>query len=336
MMRDARFSFGFVRHIVARAVPAAAFAISTVLAASASGDSVLLKSGHSIEGTIVKRTDKAVWVDIGPTIVELGVESIEEVRVDEDAANVRVHSDTLFRIAENLPELPPRDHAKRIGPAVIKVSTPGGLGSGVIINPDGYAVTNAHVVQGETQLKATVWFPQADETLKRTIIDDIEIIAVNSHLDLALIRIPHPSGDPFIYAPLERDESIEAGQDVFAIGNPLGLERTLSQGVISTTQRNFDGITYIQTDTAINPGNSGGPMFNSLGEVIGIANMKLTGGDAIGFAIPTRYVKDFIRNREAFAFDKENPNSGHNYHAPPPRLRFDVAPQLKDATSEGQ
>ena len=309
--------------------------VAAGLAQTARADSVLLKSGHTVEGTIVKRTDKMIWIDIGPTIVELGVETIDEVTVDEANENVRIKRDTLFRVAENLPELPPREHAKRIGPAVIKVSTPGGLGSGVIINPEGYAITNAHVIQGETELKSTVWFPQPDDTLKRTVIDDIEIIAVNNHLDLALIRITHPKDDPFIYAPLEMNESIEVGQDVFVIGNPLGLERTLSQGVVSTTQRNFDGITYVQTDTAINPGNSGGPMFNTRGEVIGITNMKLTGGDAIGFAIPTRYVKDFIRNREAFAFDKDNPNSGHNYHAPPPRLRFGTAPQLRDATSEG-
>jgi serine protease Do len=130
------------------------------------------------------------------------------------------------------------------------------------------------------------------------------------------------------------DEELEIGQTVFAIGNPLGLERTLSQGVISTTQRSFDGVTYIQTDAAINPGNSGGPLFNTRGEVIGITNMGILGGEALGFAIPSRYVKDFIRNREAFAFDKDNPNSGHNYHKPPPRRNFDTPPQLKDGTAE--
>ena len=134
---------------------------------------------------------------------------------------------------------------------------------------------------------------------------------------------------------MELNEQLEIGQPVFAIGNPLGLERTLTQGVISTTQRNFDGLTYIQTDTPINPGNSGGPLFNSRGEVIGITNMGILGGEALGFAIPARYVKDFIQNREAFAYDKDNPNSGHNYHRPPPRRLFDVPPQLRDGTGGG-
>lgn len=105
----------------------------------------------------------------------------------------------------------------------------------------------------------------------------------------------------------------------------------MSQGVVSTRQRSFDGLTYIQTDTAINPGNSGGPLFNTRGEVVGITNMGILFGQGLNFAIPARYVKDFVRNREAFAYDKDNPNSGHNYHQPPPRENFGVAPQLKDA-----
>lgn len=304
-----------------------------LICASALGDTVTLTNGRTLEGTVIKRTDQRLWLDIGPTVVELSVETIETVEITEAGEEVEVRRASLYRVAENLPELPPRDHAKRIGPAVIKVSTPSGLGSGVIINPEGYAITNAHVVQGETALKATVWLPQPDGTLKREIIDDIELLAVNNHLDLALIRMQHPDDADFIFAPLELEESIEAGQSVFAIGNPLGLERTLSQGVVSTTQRDFDGLTYIQTDAAINPGNSGGPLFNSHGEVIGITNMGILGGEALGFAIPARYVKDFIRNREAFAYDKENPNSGYNYQTPPPRKRFGPPPQLQDGTA---
>ncbi|MGI9014105.1 MAG: S1C family serine protease [Phycisphaerales bacterium] len=317
------------------------FALTFTLAVGLAGalptltcaDVVKLRNGHSLEGTVIKRTDQKLWLDIGPSVVELDVADVEDVIVDDAGLPVAVERQSLFRVASSLPELSPREHAKRIGASVIKVSTPSGLGSGVIINPEGYAITNAHVVQGENALKATVWFPQTDGTLRRLILDDIELIAVNNHLDLALIRITHPQENgEFIFAPLEFDELIEIGQDVFAIGNPLGLERTLSQGVISTTQRDFDGLSYVQTDAAINPGNSGGPLFNTRGEVIGITNMGILGGEALGFAIPTRYVKDFIRNREAFAFDKDNPNSGHNYHVPPQRINFGVAPQLKDGT----
>jgi serine protease Do len=205
----------------------------------------------------------------------------------------------------------------------------------VIINKDGFAITNAHVVQGETSLRATVWFAQPDGTLKRVDIDNVELVAVNNHVDLALIRLKHPDGRDFAFAPVAKADSVGVGETVFAIGNPLGLERTLTQGVVSTVSRNVEGLTYIQTDTPINPGNSGGPLFNTHGEVVGITNMGIMGAEALGFAIPARYLKDFVRNREAFAFDKNNPNSGHNYPMPPTRRTFGVAPQLEDGSSVG-
>jgi serine protease Do len=308
--------------------------LAVVLAASvlAPADTLVMKSGSRLEGTIIKRNDRKVWLDVGPDVLVFDMEDVAEVKQAEAAADMQTVQDELYSHASNPPTLSPKEHAKRIGPAVIKVSTPGGLGSGVIIDKSGYAVTNAHVVQGETNLRVTVWFPQADGTLKRTEIEDVELIAVNNHVDLALVRIKHPDGKDFDFAAIVDQEKFDIGQPVFAIGNPLGLERTLTQGVISTTQRNFDGLTYIQTDTPINPGNSGGPLFNTKGEVIGITNMGIRGGEALGFAIPARYVKDFIRNREAFGYDKNNPNSGHNYHQPPARTSFTPPPQLDDRT----
>jgi serine protease Do len=312
---------------------ASMIAAACLLNPSAGADTVTLESGAVLSGTVLKRSDKRIWLDVGPDVLSFDVQDVRSVEIDEVDATVTLDSESLYHTAERLPELSPQEQAKRIGSAVIKVSTPGGLGSGVIVSPEGYAITNAHVVQGELTIRATVWFPQADGTLKRTVIEDVEIIAVNNHVDLALVKIAHPDGEAFQTAPLERADAIEIGQAVFAIGNPLGLERSLSQGVISTKGRSFGGLAYIQTDAAINPGNSGGPLFNTRGEVVGITNMGILGGEALGFAIPARYVKDFIRNREAFAFDKSNPNAGHNYHQPPPRMNFDDAPQLRDGTS---
>jgi serine protease Do len=315
-----------------RLVPVALLAAALLLPAAA--DTVKLKSGGTLQGKVLKQSEKTIWLDVGPDVLSFDMDDVDSVELAEVTETAVTKSESIFHTARNLRELPPKEQAKRIGPAVIKVSTPGGLGSGVIINEDGYAITNAHVVQGETNLRATVWLPQSDDTLKRIIIEDIEIIALNNHIDLALLKIKHPDDEKFPFAPLELDEQLDIGQTVFAIGNPLGLERTLSQGVISTSQRSFSGLSYIQTDAAINPGNSGGPLFNTRGEVIGITNMGILGGEALGFAIPARYVKDFIRNREAFTFDKDNPNSGHNYHKPPPRRNFETPPQLKDGTSE--
>lgn len=317
---------------LAALVMCSAFTFADDVKAPGPADVVILKSGRRIEGDVVKRSDRRVWLDVGPDVLVFEMTDVAEVQNAEGVSQIKRTEDSLFSTSENLPELSPREHAKIIGPAVIKVSTPAGLGSGVIISPEGYAITNAHVVQGETNLRTTIWLPQADGTLKRMEIEDVELVAVNNQIDLALIHIKHPEGKSFSFAPVVMRDGLEIGQPVFAIGNPLGLERTMTQGVVSTTSRNFEGLTYIQTDTAINPGNSGGPLFNTRGEVIGITNMGIRGGESLGFAIPARYVKDFVRNREAFAFDRNNPNSGNNYLKPPPRKDFDAPPQVKDAS----
>jgi len=312
---------------------ALAFAVpSTARAADDAPDTVTLKSGAIVQGTVIKRTDRRIWVDIGPDVVVVDLEDVAEVRSAAPVQSAEVKREDLFLVAVDSPTMSPKEHAKVIGPAVIKVRTPGGLGSGVIINREGHAITNAHVVQGETKLQATVWFPEPDGSLTRKDIDDVELVAVNSEMDLALVKIPKVEGREFVPAPMEGDERLEIGQPVFAIGNPLGLERTLTQGVISTPRRSMAGRTYIQTDTPINPGNSGGPLFNTRGEVIGITNMKLMFGENMGFAIPARYVKDFLRNREAFAFDRSNPNSGYKYHDAPVRTREGAPPMLRDAS----
>ncbi len=312
-------------------VTVAASLLTGVPGSVAAGDTIRLTSGAVLHGTVLKRNEHTVWLDVGPRVLAFSVDDIDQIEVQEAEITTAIETDALFHTIRNLPELSPKEQARRIGSAIIMISTPGGLGSGVIIDEFGHAITNAHVIQGETKLRATVWFPQPDETLKRTVIEDVEILAVNNHLDLALLGIPMPPGvTRFKYAPLERHESIEVGQTVFAIGNPLGLERTLSQGVISTTRRSFDGLTYIQTDAAVNPGNSGGPLFNTRGEVVGITNMGIMFGEGLNFAIPARYVKDFLRNREAFVYAKDNPNSGHNYHQPPTRRRWGVASVLRD------
>ena len=295
------------------------------------GDVVQLKGGATVQGTIIKRTAGYVCIDIGPSIIKIDTTDIEHVEIDSvESSIVDVDTSNLFRTSPDLPEKSAKAQAQLVGASVIKVSTPGGLGSGVLLNEEGYAVTNAHVIQGESDIRVTVWIPQPDKTLKRTTIEDVVIIAVNNHLDLALLLIEHPDELLFDYSVLENEESIQVGQSVFAIGNPMGLERSMSKGVISTKQRSFDGLTYIQTDAAINPGNSGGPLFNNKGEVIGITNMGIRAAESLNFAIPTRYVKDFIRNREAFAYDAKNPNAGHLYHDPPKRSRSGGALQLEE------
>ena len=299
-----------------------------VMSHLASADVITLEGGDQIHGDVIGNDDSSLWVKVGSQVIQVKRSQISDHQVSNPDEVDTVIRRYLYHTDEDPTELTIEQQANRVKPSVIKVQTPAGLGSGVIINEDGYAITTPNVIQGETDLRTTIWLPTEDGKSRRTTLEDIEIVAVNNHLDLALLRLKHPNNEPFPYSPLESWEGIVVGQPVFAIGNPLGLEQTTSDGVVSTKQRNFQGLTFIQTNTAINPGNSGGPLFNTSGEVIGITNMGILAGEGLNFAIPTRYVKDFIRNREAFAYDIKNPNSGHNYHVPPGRTADGVAKEL--------
>ncbi len=305
--------------------------LTVPLPTTADDATVTLRDGRTIHATIIKESQETLWLDLGFSVIEIPRAEIDTIERDTDDGDASAETDTLYRIGHDLPERTPKDLARRYGEAVIMVSTPSGLGSGFIIHPEGYAITNAHVVQGERKIKCTVWRQDAHE-LRRDTVDDVRLIAVNNHIDLALIKLESDDGSDFPIVYVQDADDISTGQNVFAIGNPLGLERTLSRGVVSTTLRSFEGLAYIQTDTQINPGNSGGPLFNDRGEVIGVTNMGIPMGEGLNFAIPARYVRDFIRNRDAFAYDENNPNSGYNYNEPPTRERFDPPPQLDDAT----
>jgi len=302
-----------------------------VLAATAAvADTIRLTDGVAIEAPVVKESAKAIWVDLGDEIVRIPRERIESVESSD--ANAQAADDPdgrLYHADAQLVERSPEQQSKRLGGAVVKIATPVATGSGFITHADGYVITNAHVVQGETDIRCIV-FEERAGVIKRRTIEDVEILAVNDHFDLALLRMTHPDGETFPSVAVQVADELDAGEEVFAIGAPLGLERTLSSGVIATTLRSFEGVPYIQTTTQINPGNSGGPLFNLAGEVIGVTNMKIPFGEGLGFAIPARYVRDFLDNHEAFAYDADNPNSGHTYHRAPQRKRLGVAPQLND------
>lgn len=290
-----------------------------------------LKSGHKIEGEILKENTDALYVDIGIEIVRVPVDRIRSRRdSDLDASDntSTVDTNAIYSTAR-LPVRSIKELAKTNGEAVVLVQTPGGLGSGFIINNRGYCVTNYHVIERETRIAVTMFNHDDDGGFRRSRINDVKIVAINPFLDLALLEIPKQKGQAFEPVHLARDSDYREGDEVFAIGNPLGLERSVSRGIVSTRSRSFEGLVYIQTTAQINPGNSGGPLFNARGEVVGVTNMKLTFGEGLGFAIPVAYLKEFLDNREAFAFDKNNPNSGYRYLEAPRRRRSEPPPAVR-------
>jgi serine protease Do len=164
-------------------------------------------------------------------------------------------------------------------------------------------------------------YHQKDGQLDRRSYKDVRIVAMNKFADLALLKVEDKDAPKFKRVIVGDPEALAVGERVFAIGSPLGLERTVTEGIVSTKTRQMGGALYLQTTAQINPGNSGGPLFNLRGEVIGVTNMKLTFGEGLGFAIPSDELKYFLNHRDAFAYDNDNPSNPFRYLEPPGRQR---------------
>ena len=198
------------------------------------------------------------------------------------------------------------DVYRRVSPGVIQVTSnvvtesvfgpqrQQGLGSGFVVDKDGHIVTNYHVIQGASEV--FVNFSQ-DDQLKA------KIVGVDPATDIALLKIDgHRRGLSPI--SLGNSDRVKVGDEVVAIGNPFGLERSVTSGIVSALQReivspnNFPIDQVIQTDAAINRGNSGGPLLNAEGEVIGVNTQIATAGSegnvGIGFAVPVNTVRDVV------------------------------------------
>lgn len=322
-----------------RSVIAAFFAVSVLLPSTGLvADVIVLKSGQRIEGEVLKVQKDTLFVDIGVDVIRVPVDQIQE-RIEQEPTKADVaRSESGVFLSADLPERTVKELVSRFGEGVVLIQSPDGLGSGFIINDRGYCITNYHVVEGQTRLAVTIFHRNENGDFERRAIRDVKILALNPHFDLALLEIPAQKDLKFQPVYIADDDTHREGDTVFAIGSPLGLERSVSEGIVGSRNRNMDGIVYIQTTAQINPGNSGGPLFNSHGQVVGVINMKLTFGEGLGFAIPVSYLKHFLRNRDAFAFDKTNPNTGYHYLEPPRRMNPKqpyeaVAPDAKAAAS---
>ena len=166
--------------------------------------------------------------------------------------------------------------------AVVTIRTDVSQGTGFIITDDGYLVTNYHVIDGARYADALT----SDSNSKQ-----LTLIGYNPEMDVALLKIPGS------YNSIEFDDSdnVKIGEKVIAIGNPLGLSFSVTEGIVSAVHRKIQNSPggYIQTDAALNSGNSGGPLINTNGRVIGINNFKVK-GDNIGFALESNFLVEEI------------------------------------------
>ena len=209
--------------------------------------------------------------------------------------------------------------AERVMPAVVQVRTRGyelgssglvperGTGSGVVVDASGYVVTNAHVVEGARRVQVALSGIYAGPADARSVVRTAGrvlgavVVGVDKETDIAVLKVDQ-AGLPFL--SFGDSEDVHPGQFVLAFGSPLGLENSVTSGIVSAVARQVkpdDRMIYIQTDAAINPGNSGGPLVDGFGRVIGINTLILSqggGNEGIGFAAPSnivRHVYDQIR-----------------------------------------
>ncbi len=212
--------------------------------------------------------------ELGPTVVNIKATKVEKARGFQQP---------------NLPEGPFGDffrHFSRQMPPFPENRPMQGAGSGVIISSDGYILTNNHVVEGATELTVTMSNKKEYKA---------EIVGRDPKTDLALLKVD--TGEVFPSATMGDSEQLRVGDWVIAIGNPFGLNHTVTSGIVSAKGRIIGAGPYdnfIQTDASINPGNSGGPLFNMEGKVVGINTAIIPQGQGIGFAIPVNTAKPLI------------------------------------------
>lgn len=306
---------------------------------SAENQAFELRNGAVVMGPVLKETPSVFFVDLGYDVltlprddvashsVLLGAPALERLQgptrrtAQEDFPTATTDSVTLP--SESLPKTykSTNEMIESTARSVCVVSTPHGLGAGFIISPDGRVLTNFHVVRDERFCEVTLFLRSSGRT-SRVKIDNVEVLASSALLDVALLKIPAEKleGRQLPSLALRDTGNIVVGSPVYAIGNPgMGaeiLEHSVSEGIVSSRQRNINDIIYIQTTAAVNPGNSGGPLLDAGGRVAGLVTYKAAAQENIAFALPAYYIRHFLANEEAYAVSQLYPNSGFRYLSP--------------------
>jgi hypothetical protein len=184
-------------------------------------------------------------------------------------------------------QLSPRQIAAQARPGVVLItakdgSSTIGRGSGFLVSDDGVLVTNRHVVEGATSLQV--------QLASGEVFDRVLFVSEDERRDLVVLRIPGSRLSPLIIAD---DRSVEVGDPVYVMGNPMGLEGTFSDGLVSA-RRVLDGVALIQITAPISPGSSGGPVLDHSGRVIGVATLSMREGQNLNLAVPARYASGLI------------------------------------------
>jgi serine protease Do len=328
----------------ARPIAAALLAVLATAAAAAAAEivTVTLVGGGRVTGPLLRQNDEGVAIDLGFDVVQIPAKRVLDVQRQEAADGKAAAAETergIFRTgrleAREVPDL-----VRRFGDAVMMIRSAGGLGTGFLVSREGHVVTNYHVVEKNTRLQATLFrrVQGADgrTTFEKSECRGVRIVALQPLRDLALLQIDASEVKGGLPEPVvvnDRDD-LRVGDLVFAIGNPAGLERSVTQGIVSSTTRTIDQLRLIQTDASINPGNSGGPIFNARGEVVGVVCAGASVFQGLAFGIPANELIDFLVHRDTYLYDESQPQNGVTYLEPPLKRGGDGAAGRPAAAGE--
>ena len=293
------------------------FLTATVAVAEEEVVTVKLSGGAQVTAALLQKNEDRVVLDLGHEIITVDAKRVLSIDSPEQEADGKVKEKKFYTLGR-LEDAPVAQLVKRYGDAVVTVSTPSGMGSGFLISKKGHLITNYHVIERNLKITVTVFQRKAQGYEKRQM-KKVKILAMNPLRDLALLKLDMEELGDMQFNPvvIAEKSSVRVGNLVFAIGNPLGLERSVTQGIVSSTTRTLGHLRFIQTDASINPGNSGGPLFNSRGEVVGVVCAGYSFFSGLAFGIPATDLIDFLKNRDAFLFDPTQPQNGVKYFSPP-------------------
>lgn len=251
----------------------------------------------------------------------------EDTDENSGAADVASLADPEFSLEHaasvtdpDKPTLSTIEIVNQVSPATVSVyvmahsgtsTTPAFMGSGFFVSPEGYLVTNRHVIEDaidSTVYSVIVIVPGHEEPV------EAQIVGSDIQTDIAVLKADEID-EPFPYVTLGDSDTLQVGELVVCIGNPLGrLSGTVTVGVVSALERQINNNGYtmdlIQTDASINSGNSGGPLINSFGEVVGVTNAKMPSAEGLGFAIPISDVDEIIESIINYGYVANRPYLG--------------------------
>ena len=278
---------------------------------------VQLHSGETILAPVLHQDQNRVVISLNRNSLQLNKNDIalmEPEGLEQDPQTTQ-SKDQLYSHFSQPQSGTLESMVEKTQSAVVTIHTPSGQGSGFFINDRGYLITNVHVIEGETAISVRQHDTEGG-VMKKKNYDNVKIISIAPFYDLALLQVKDKGTFPHVR--ITKNEDLKRGTPLYAIGNPRGLERSISTGIASVLDRNFGGIRYLQTTVQVNPGNSGGPLFNLAGEVVGVINMKMMHSEGLGFSIPSFYLKDFLDHHTAYLYNSKSPNAGIHYLSPPP------------------